>query len=106
LTATEATEASYQTCDDESAVKISQLFGLRHHLIRKEESTLALMEEIRSIEYLMNYTVEGIEELKTTIENMSTAEIRSFELSQTCDTNIPRDCCQVSQKSMNVHSSL
>ena len=81
FTGGEATEDDYQTCDDESAVKVSHLLGLRHHLLRKQESTLQLTEDIRRVEYLLNYTVHGTEELKMLIENMSTPEIREYELS-------------------------
>ena len=100
FTAGEAAQpAGPRECDNESAVKISQLFGLRHHLLMKQEEVPVLTKDIRGTEIelqnLKNYTVERAEGLEMEIENISTPELSTLELSQTCDTSIPRDCCQV-----------
>ena len=103
FTAGEAAQpAGPRECDNESAVKISQLFGLCHHLLMKQEEVPVLTKDIRGTEIelqnlknLMNYTLERAEGLEKEIENISTPELSTLELSQTCDTSIPRDCCQV-----------
>ena len=102
LTAGEPAQPGPRECDNESAVKISQLFGLRHHLLMKQEEVPVLTKDIRetvialqNLNNLMNYTLEIAEGLEMEIENMSTPELSTLELSQTCDTSIPRDCCQV-----------
>lgn len=102
LAAGEADQHSSRECNDESAVKLSQLFGLRYNLLRKQENLPTLTGAVREAETvlrgrenLLNITLEGTQQLEMAIENMSTPELDELVLSQTCDENIPRDCCQV-----------
>ena len=102
LTGGEATEQSSQECADESAVKLSQLFGLRYNLLKKKENLPALIKDVNEAEAvlrrrknLLNITLEGTQRLEVAIENISTPEFNELELSQICDERIPRDCCQV-----------
>ena len=84
---TEAHQPSHQECTDESAVNMSHLIGLRYYRSRK-------MESIPTME-LMNNTLEDVEEIDASINNMITPELQDLDYLETCDTKVPIDCCQV-----------
>ena len=90
-----------ELCDDESAVNISQLFALRHDLLKEHENVRILEENIceaktvlRNLENQLNNTLEGMENQEMDIRDLLTAE-HDVHRSQFCDDNSPRDCCQV-----------
>ena len=80
---------SLPECDDESAIKILNLFGLHHRRTKKLEKLSELWESLNS-------TLQELEETDGAIENLTTPELTELDSSQMCNTNIPRDCCQVS----------
>ena len=93
-----------EECNNESAVKISQLFALRHDLLIEHESVRLIREGIceakevlRNLETQLNNTLEEMEKQEMDIRNLSAAE-NELQGSQYCDENIPRDCCQVRLK--------
>jgi hypothetical protein len=108
-------QQSHQECDSESVVKVSQLFGLHHQLLRKQDNIPVLESEIEKLENvfehelyylhdLLNGTIEGTETIEREIENMSTPHIEELQFS--CDRNIPRDCCEIKKMLPSAKSGL
>ena len=91
----EANQQSPQECTNKSAVNISHLIGLRYHRSRKVENVHKLTEDLEEMEELLNNTLEDVEGVDASIKNLTTPKIRDLDFSQTCDTKIPMDCCQV-----------
>ena len=44
---------------------------------------------------LINNTLEDVEEIDASINNMITPELQDLDSLQTCNTKVPIDCCQV-----------
>ena len=84
----QAAKYSPPECDNESALKISELFALHH----RRTSKLGRLSELWAS---LNSTLRELEETDAGIENLTTPELTELDLSQMCNTNIPRDCCQV-----------
>ena len=98
-----------EECDNGTAVKISQLFILRHDLLKKKENVRILKEDIcetktllRNLEIQLNETLKRMEKREMDIRNVLVDEHR-LNLSQFCDDNTPKDCCQV--RNNTIHSA-
>ena len=92
FTAGEAAQLRSQECGNVSAANISHLIGLQYHRVRKVENVHTLTEEVQG---LLNRTQNDVRQIDAAINNITTTELRELAFSQTCDTNIPSDCCQV-----------
>ena len=96
-----------EKCDDETAVKMSRLFALRHNLLKEKENVRALKEDIcetkavlRNLEVQLDESLKRMEKRETDIRNLSVDE-HSLHRSQFCDDNTPKDCCQVRKSTIN-----
>ena len=84
-----------EVCDAETQVKLSQLGGLRHTHRLKTATSAVMKDEVKEATVILEELLEDMEDLQTTIFNKTTPEIEELEAMETCDDDIPVDCCQV-----------
>ena len=102
LLAQETAASDYEdVCDSESVFQLDSLNFNRMtkvNRVREIEKTLATMEATRSkLERELNVTQEEACELEASIEQVveSAPQLEELQSSHTCESETPRDCCEV-----------
>lgn len=86
---------NHDVCDDESAAKLSKIFGLNIHHLIKEQKIEELETDARKLQSFISYTQLEKQHLEIEINNTKTQDLEHLEASQSCDRKIATDCCQV-----------
>jgi hypothetical protein len=89
-------------CKSKSLVELSEVLGLRLHLLREQQNAIDYAKEkirketeLELLENLINITVQKTQTLRTSSQRVSTPKMRELEKTPTCHARFPRNCCDV-----------